>query len=70
MDTPHHSEAVGSLLSLPLLKLLRDIYPLKRPSMDMPDRGIWMLSGQQSVLEFLEEAYDAAHTTRLTPEAD
>ena len=68
MDTHSPAEALGPLISPEFLRLLRDAFPLQRPQIDTPDRVIWLSSGQQSILEFLEEAHANAHENNLRPE--
>lgn len=70
MAQPSPREAIGSLVSPELLKLLRSLYPLRRPALDQPESYLWFASGQQSLLELLEEAHASANESIRTPESD
>lgn len=48
---------VGGLVPPSLLVLLTDLFPNKCPSLDTPERQVWFLAGQASVVEYLKEAH-------------
>jgi hypothetical protein len=45
---------IGHLVTPELLKALREVFPLSRPLPSETERHIFLKSGQQEVIEFLE----------------
>lgn len=48
---------IGHLIKPELLAALKEIFPLQRPDPFDLDRKIWIKSGNQEVIEFLEAQY-------------
>lgn len=50
---------IGHLIKPELLKALREVFPLARPLPSDSERSVWIKSGNQEVIEFLQAQYDA-----------
>lgn len=50
--------SVGSNVTPELLALLKELFPNQCPSLGTPLEAIWYESGQASVVDFLQTAYE------------
>lgn len=51
---------IGHLVSQALIDALRETYPLRRARQSDTERNIFLMSGQQDVIEFLEYQFQEA----------
>lgn len=58
---------VGNLVPAPLLAILADLYPNQSPKLTDTDRQIWINVGAASVVQFLQDAHDAAYAETKEP---
>lgn len=58
-------DRIGHLISQQLIDALRYTFPLSRPNPNEPDRKIWTKSGNQEVIEFLEQQLADAVTQAM-----
>jgi len=56
---------IGHLIKPELLAALAQVFPLRRPLPEESERHIWIHSGNQEVLEFLQRQYDETLTQQL-----
>jgi len=50
--------AIGHMVSADLLAALKEFFPLQRPQATDNERTIWIKSGNQEVIEFLQRQFD------------
>lgn len=58
---------IGHLVSQALIDGLRAVYPLRRARRDDSERDIFLKSGQQDVIEFLEDQLKQALAQAMEP---
>jgi len=49
---------IGHLINEDMLKVLKEVFPFNRPRPTDTDRSIWIKSGNQEVIEFLQQQFD------------
>lgn len=52
------TDQLGQFVTQELLDGLKKVFPLSRPSINETERSIFMKSGQQEVIEFLENQFN------------
>jgi hypothetical protein len=61
---------LGALIPAALLAGLKEMFPLSRPLATDNERSIWIKSGNQEVIEFLQAQHDETMVQAMTPTKD